>query len=47
MTLPGFLNPWAEVQKWCNSAYYLGKAVESLMIENADLRRRIAEMEKA
>jgi len=46
MTLPWFLNPWAEVRKWRYSSYLLGKAVEDLMVENAGLRRRIGEMEK-
>lgn len=42
-----WLNPWAEVKKWRNSAYYLGKTVENLMVKNAELKRRIADLEQA
>lgn len=42
MTLPWWLNPWAEVQKWRRSAYYLGRLAESLTVENAELKRQIS-----
>ncbi|QEH97304.1 hypothetical protein [Gluconobacter thailandicus] len=53
MTLPWFLNPWAEVRRLRESCFGLNRNwcdaladCQEARDENADLRRRIAEMEE-